>query len=438
MSMKISDVKAIEILDSRGKPTIRTFIKLKDGSTYSSSVPSGASTGKHEAVELRDGDAKRHQGQGVLKAVKNVNKIIRPAVIGLEVADIAKIDRKLLKLDGTDNKRKLGANAILSVSQAVTRAAAASGNLPLWKFINQLFFNKKKPRFPRLMVNVINGGKHANWNFDIQEFMIVPTSNVPSQALQVAADIFQRLGNNLRKQKLSTLVGDEGGYSPVLPSNEQVLDEILTAAINCRFQNGNQFEFALDCAASEFYDKGRYILQKTGQRLTDDELRRYYLKLQKTYHIISFEDPFAEDDWENFQKLTSDAERCRQITLHGPKIFKKGRDPKTAQDQFIVVGDDLYVTNPKRIKKGIDLKASSAVLIKLNQIGTVTETIDAIKMTQRAGWKTIISHRSGETEDPFIADLAYGAGADFIKTGSVCRSERLAKYNRLIEIENKL
>lgn len=410
--MKISDIRAIEILDSRGKPTVRTFITLENGMITSSSVPSGASTGKHEAVELRDGE-KRHHGQGVQKAVHNVNELIKDKVVGMDIDDIQTIDETMLEIDGTENKAKLGANAILSVSQAAVKAAAQTQNIPVWKFIHHHFFNEQKPGFPRFMVNVVNGGKHAGWNFDIQEFMIVPNSDTPTKSAQIAAEIFQQLGKDLKKKKLSTLVGDEGGYSPLLSSNEQVLDSIVEAGNECDYANGSEYELALDCASTEFFDGTKYVLKKTNQEMSGDKLREYYLSLQKKYGIVSFEDPFSEDDWENFRIFTEKSE-----------------------NKFIVVGDDLFVTNPKRIQKGIENHSASAVLIKLNQIGSVTETVKAIKMTQENNWKAIISHRSGETEDTFIADLAYACHADFIKTGSMSRSERLAKYNRLIEIEN--
>lgn len=413
--MRISDIHAIEILDSRGKPTVRTFITLENGMVASSSVPSGASTGKHEAVELRDGDKNRHHGQGVQKAVENVNSLIKQKVKGMNVNDIAELDRVMLEIDGTENKAKLGANAILSVSQAAVRAGALANNLPLWKFIHQTFFSAHKPQFPRLMVNIVNGGKHAGWNFDIQEFMIVPTTNIPSKSTQVAAEIFHQLGKNLKKQKLSTLVGDEGGFSPLLSSNEDVIDNIITSGQELNYKNGSEFELALDCASTEFFEGGKYIMKKTNQELSGEELLKYYLQLQEKYHVCSYEDPFSEDDWDNFRKFT-----------------------EASNNKYIVVGDDLFVTNPKRIQKGIENHSANAVLVKLNQIGSVTETVQAIKMTKDNGWKAIISHRSGETEDTFIADLAYACAADFIKTGSMSRSERLAKYNRLIEIENNL
>lgn len=414
--MKITSLNAIEILDSRGKPTVRTFVTLEDGSVHSASVPSGASTGSHEAHELRDGDKSRHLGQGVLTAVKNVNEIIAKKIVGQQVTEPSEIDTIMIALDGTEHKSKLGANAILSVSLAVNRAAAHTKNLPLWQFINEYYFGsiERKPSFPRLMVNVVNGGKHAGWNFDIQEFMIMPIPTIPTQSTRIAAEIFQQLGKNLKQKKLSTLVGDEGGYSPALSSNEEVFQIIEESASQLGYERNKDFNFAVDVAASEFYENNSYVLKKTHETKSSEEMIKLYSKIGQEYNIQSFEDPFAEDDWEAFTQFTALAQKF----------------------QFQVVGDDLLVTNPKRIEKAIKEKAANAVLIKLNQIGSVTETIDAIKMAIQAGWKFIISHRSGETEDAFIADFAYGTGADMIKTGSMSRSERLAKYNRLLEIEN--
>ena len=411
--MHISSLNALEILDSRGKPTVRVFLTLENGRQFRSSVPSGASTGAHEAVELRDGDMKRHFGQGVLTAVKHVNEVIAPALKGMYVLDQRKIDEKMITLDGTENKAKLGANAILAVSMAVAKAAAAVQGKKRWEYLHDAFFADRTPNFPRLMVNVVNGGKHAGWNFDIQEFMIVPKSNVPTVSTRIAAEIFQQLGKNLKKKKLSTLVGDEGGYSPALSSNEEVLSEITLAASDAGYTNTKDFGFALDSAATEFFKEGKYVMQKTGEVLTPDQLTEFYAKIGQKYNIESFEDPFAEDDWTAFKKFTEMAVKY----------------------QFQVVGDDLLVTNPKRIKQGIDEKAANAVLVKVNQIGSLSETVDAIRMAQDAGWKIAISHRSGETEDNFIADLAYACGAEFIKTGSMSRSDRLSKYNRLLEIE---
>jgi enolase len=410
--MKIKSIKSIEILDSRGKPTIRTFVQLEDGSMHKSSVPSGASTGAHEAVELRDGDPRRHLGQGVLNAVKNVNDLIAPNLIGLEASDIEKIDAKMIEIDGSDNKGRLGANAILSVSMACAIAHSTSSKTPLWRFLHEKFFPRRQPDFPRLMVNIVNGGKHASWNFDIQEFMIVAKSNKPSVSTRLSAEVFQQLGKLIKKQKLSTLVGDEGGYSPALSSNEAVLGQILEATQIAGYKNTIDFGFALDCAATEFYKDGKYTMQKTGETLTPDQLINFYKNIGDKYNIESFEDPFAEDDWSAWQKFTAET-----------------------NSKYIIVGDDLLVTNPKRIERGIREKSANAVLIKLNQIGTITETVRAIRVAQDSRWKIAVSHRSGETEDNFISDLAYACGAEFIKTGSMSRSDRLSKYNRLLEIE---
>lgn len=413
--MKIKDISAIQILDSRGNPTVRTFITLEDGSIHSSSVPSGASTGSHEAVELRDEDKSKYMGKGVLKAVENVNTKIKSAIIGME-ADPNSIDNKLLELDGTPNKANLGANAILSVSLAICRAASHAEGKPLWKFLNSYYFAGKPVGFPQLLVNIVNGGKHADWNFDIQEFMVVPNSNTPSESVRIAAEIFHSLGKVLKQKGLSTLVGDEGGYSPKLNSNEEVLQTIVEAASQAGYKNVTDYRLSLDVASTEFFKDGKYELKKQNKWLTPEELTEYYSTIGQEYKVLSFEDPFAEDDWASWTKFSEMAD-----------TFK-----------FTVIGDDLFVTNPKRIQQRIDEKAANAVLVKVNQIGTMKETAEAINMTHEAGWKTAISHRSGETEDSFIADLAYACGSEFIKTGSMSRSERLSKYNRLLEIENNL
>ena len=413
--MKITNIHAIEILDSRGNPTVRSFLTLEDGSIHSSSVPSGASTGSHEAAELRDGDSKRYGGKGVQKAVENVNNAIKNVVVGMN-ADPDSVDSRLIDLDGTHDKSRLGANAILSVSQAIVRAAAHVEKEPLWGYMNEYYFSGTKPSFPQLLVNIVNGGKHASWNFDIQEFMVVPNSKVPSESIRIAAEIFHSLGKTLKDKQLSTLLGDEGGYSPDLSSNEEVMDTILSAGKNAGYENVKDFRISLDVASTEFFEKGKYEFKKQNKWLTPQELTEYYSQIGQKYFILSFEDAFAEDDWDAHKNFTDMAER-----------FK-----------FITIGDDLFVTNPERIARGIKGKAANAVLVKVNQIGTIKETAEAINMTRRAGWKTAISHRSGETEDSFIADLAYSCGSEFIKTGSMARSERLAKYNRLLEIENNL
>lgn len=410
--MKITNLAALEILDSRGNPTVRTIVTLEDGTTHASSVPSGASTGSHEAVELRDEDNTRYMGKGVLNAVENVNTTIKEEIVGME-ADPNTIDELMLHLDGTPNKAKLGANAILSVSQAVVKAAAHAKGQPLWKFMNEYYFNSSPVGFPQLLVNIVNGGKHASWNFDIQEFMVVPNTKTPSESVRIAAEIFHNLGKVLKEKKLSTLLGDEGGYSPLLSSNEEVLDTIIAAAKNAGYENVIDYRLSLDVASTEFFKDGKYEFKKQNKWLTPEELTAYYQEIGQKYFILSFEDAFSEDDWASWTHFTDMAEKF----------------------QFITIGDDLLVTNPERIKRAIDEKAANAVLVKVNQIGSIKETVEAINMSHAAGWKTAISHRSGETEDSFIADLAYACASEFIKTGSMARSERLAKYNRLLEIE---
>ena len=410
--MKIVNIKAIEILDSRGNPTLRTFITLDNGVAACSSVPSGASTGSHEAVELRDNDIKRYGGLGVLKAVNNVNSLIKNSLINQE-ADPKKIDETIIALDGTENKSRLGANAILSVSQALIKAAALSKKLPLWQFINEYYFNGEKSLMPKMMFNVVNGGKHANWNFDIQEFIIIPSRQLVSQSIKMASEIYHSIKKTLKEKKLSTLVGDEGGFSPALKSNEEAFQLIIDSAKQVGYENGKDFKLGIDGAASEFFQAGKYILKKDSQEITGDELIKYYLQIENKYGVYSFEDVFAEDDWENWTK------------------FKIQLDPNK-----LLVGDDLFCTNTKRMKTGQEKQAANAVIIKPNQIGTIYETVEAIKLAKQYGWAVAVSHRSGETEDSFIADLAYAASADFLKTGAPCRSDRTTKYNRLIEIEN--
>ncbi|PJC34086.1 phosphopyruvate hydratase, partial [Candidatus Roizmanbacteria bacterium CG_4_9_14_0_2_um_filter_35_15] len=380
--MKIVNIKAIEILDSRGNPTLRTFITLDNGVAACSSVPSGASTGSHEAVELRDNDIKRYGGLGVLKAVNNVNSLIKNSLINQE-ADPKKIDETIIALDGTENKSRLGANAILSVSQALIKAAALSKKLPLWQFINEYYFNGEKPLMPKMMFNVVNGGKHANWNFDIQEFIIIPSRQLVSQSIKMASEIYHSIKKTLKEKKLSTLVGDEGGFSPALKSNEEAFQLIIDSAKQVGYENGKDFKLGIDGAASEFFQAGKYILKKDSQEITGDELIKYYLQIENKYGVYSFEDVFAEDDWENWTK------------------FKIQLDPNK-----LLVGDDLFCTNTKRMKTGQEKQAANAVIIKPNQIGTIYETVEAIKLAKQYGWAVAVSHRSGETEDSFIADLA--------------------------------
>ncbi|NTU46016.1 phosphopyruvate hydratase [Candidatus Roizmanbacteria bacterium] len=411
--MKISRLSALEILDSRGRPTVRAFIELEDGSRHSASVPSGASTGSHEAVERRDNNPSHYLSQGVQNAVHSIETELNDLLKNKEVSDIQSIDEEMIQADGTENKSRLGANALLAVSLAAVRAASYAEKKPVWQFIHDSLMPDSTPRFPRCMTNVVNGGKHASWNFDIQEFMVVPMSETPSMFVEVASTIFHTLGAHLKKLGCSTLVGDEGGFSPALSSNEEVFQVLIASAKEAGYENGVDYQLAIDAAASEFYEQGAYLFKKEQKTLSGEELIEFYLALQKKYALFSFEDPFQEDDWEHFQKFTE----------------------KVNDLDCLVVGDDLFVTNAKRIQVGIDKKAANTVLIKVNQIGTLSETIEAIRLARSANWDVIISHRSGETEDSFIADLAYGVGADFIKTGSMSRSERLAKYNRLLEIE---
>ncbi|KKP87089.1 MAG: Enolase [Candidatus Roizmanbacteria bacterium GW2011_GWA2_35_8] len=413
--MKIKDIEAIEILDSRGNPTLRTFVTLEDGTVGSSSVPSGASTGVHEAVELRDNDLKRYQGKGMYKAINNVNDNISKKIVNVEFNHPEEIDSLMINLDGTTNKVLLGANAILSVSQAIIRALSISRKLPLWKFINELYFKEITPSFPKIMSNVINGGKHAGWNFDIQEFMIIPQKQLPSESLRIASEIYHSIKKSLKERGLSTLVGDEGGFSPLLNSNEEVFQLIVASADLVGYKNRKEYRLAIDAAATEFFSDGKYILKKDGREVSGEELIKYYLDLSNKYQVYSFEDVFAEDDWDNWSKFKSEL---------NPNDF--------------LIGDDLYCTDTKRMKIGFDKKSTNAVLIKLNQIGSVKETVEAIKLAKQYGWAVAVSHRSGETEDSFIADLAYASAADFLKTGAPARSDRVAKYNRLIEIESGL
>ncbi len=408
--MKIHSVHAIQILDSRGNPTIEVYVELQNGVVGKASVPSGASTGSHEKVELRDGDKSKFEGKGVRKADKNINSEINKILKGHDIRMLQEVDEKMIELDGTENKSRLGANAILAVSLASARALSNHKKEPLWKTLNEYYFPETKPQFLKLMVNIVNGGAHANWNFDIQEFMIIPQNESPSKAVEIAQEVFQALGELLKKENLLTLKGDEGGYSPDLKSNEEVF-EIIHRAVKLS-NHEHEIKYGVDVAASELFKEGEYLFKKQNKTLTAQELSAYYHKLQTTYGIFSFEDPFAENDWSNFSTFT-----------------------KNFGGTGLIVGDDLYTTDPLRIQKGIAQKATNAVLIKPNQIGTLKETVDAIKLSKEANMKVVISHRSGETEDSFIADLSYACDADYLKAGSMSRSERLAKYNRLIEIE---
>jgi len=413
MTSPIQTLSAYEILDSRGYPTLRVVATLKDGHVGIASVPSGASTGRHEALELRDGDMSRYGGKGVLKAVSNVNDIIRGRLAGMAAAPQDAIDAALIALDGTENKTRLGANAILGVSMAVARAAAASSGAPLYRYLG----GNSAARLPVPMMNVINGGRHAQNSLDFQEFMIVPHGAPDfAEALRYGAETFHALHDLLHKAGYSTAVGDEGGFAPNLKTIEEACELIVAAIRKAGLHPGDDVAIALDPAASSFAEDSRYVFAKSGNKiLTRDELLALYDRLTITYPIVSIEDGFAEDDWDGFRLQTA-----------------------TCGNRIQIVGDDLYVTNPRFIQKGIESGATNAVLIKLNQIGTVTETVKAVQMCQNARWAYVISHRSGETEDTFIADFAVAMGGGQIKAGSLSRSERLAKYNRLLEIEREL
>ena len=408
----IENIKAREILDSRGNPTLEVEVALSDGTTGQAAVPSGASTGKYEAVELRDGDASRFNGLGVLKAVTNVNEHIAPAIIGMSATDQAAIDHKLTELDGTDNKSHLGANAILGTSLAIAHAGANFLNMALYHYLGGV----TTYILPVPMMNILNGGKHAANSTDFQEFMVVPAgASSFSHALQMGTEVYHSLKEVLKDKGLDTNVGDEGGFAPSLSSNKQAIEAVLSAIEKAGYKLGKDCFIALDPAASEFYKDGQYILTKEGVSFTTKEMVDYYVKWVSSYPIISIEDGLAEDDWDGWQLLTKEL---------GGKIQ--------------LVGDDLYVTSVDRLNKGIRLKASNSILIKPNQIGTLTETIAAIKTAQQAGWTTVVSHRSGETEDTTISDLAVGLNTGLIKAGAPCRSERIAKYNRLLRIEDEL
>ena len=404
--MKIKEIQAREILDSRSNPTIEVKMILDDGSYSISSVPSGASTGSKEALELRDKDVRYH-GKGVLKAVENVNNKIAPLLIGMELNQ-SEIDKKMLEFDGTENKSNLGANAILGVSLCTLKCLAKVDNKELFEYVSDGIYNMPIP-----MINVINGGAHADNNLDIQEFMLVPVQNTEKERIRCASEIFITLKGLLKEMKLSTGVGDEGGFAPNLDSNEKALDLLVDAIKKSNYIPGKDVYLALDCAASEFFDNGLYHIDN--KNLTKDELLDYYIYLIKKYPIISIEDPFEENDYDSFRKLS-----------------------ENFNNKIMIVGDDLFVSSAKYLEQGINNQAGNAILLKANQVGTITEFFQTIKLAKENNYKTIISHRSGETLDTFIADLGVGLNIDFIKTGSVSRGERIAKYNRLMEIEEKL
>ncbi len=411
----IKDIKAREILDSRGNPTIEADVILADGTLGRATAPSGASTGSREALELRDGDKSYYLGKGVQKAVANVNEIIRPALLGKDVSEQTAIDNLMIELDGTANKEKLGANAILSVSLAVAKAAALSQKLPLHQYIANLR-QQTSLTMPVPMMNILNGGEHADNTVDIQEFMIEPVGfNSFSDALQAGAEIFHSLKSVLKGQGLNTAVGDEGGFAPNLRSNEEALVVIMQAIEKAGYTAGKEIYLALDCASSEFYKNGQYVLAGEGKSFDSQGFSDYLANLTKQYPIISIEDGLDESDWDGWAYLTEQL---------GNKVQ--------------LVGDDLFVTNPKILQEGIDKNIANAILIKFNQIGTLSETLDAIYLAKDNGYATVISHRSGETADSTIADLAVGTSAGQIKTGSLCRSDRIAKYNQLLRIQEMI
>lgn len=399
-----------EILDSRGNPTVEVEVKTADGNVGRAAVPSGASTGAHEACELRDGDPKRFLGKGVYKAVDNVREKIAPEVVGLNVFEQVYIDKVLRDIDGTENKSNLGANAILGVSLACAQAGAKDANLPLYRYVG----GSQACRLPVPLMNVLNGGAHANNGLDIQEFMIVPTvNNSFAESLRAGSEIFHTLKKILNEKGLSTAVGDEGGFAPVLKSNEEALELLMIAIHKAGYEAGQNVFLALDVAATELFKDGKYTWEKN--KITGLELQSVYKKWSEKFPMVSIEDGFSEDDWESWVSATANM-----------------------GNQMQLVGDDLFVTNPKRLKMGLEKKAANALLVKVNQIGTLTETFDAVNLAQRNKMKTIMSHRSGETEDVIIADLAVALGCHQIKTGSLCRGERTAKYNQLLRIEEDL
>jgi enolase len=408
----IEYVQAREVLDSRGNPTVEVEVFLEDGGVGRAIVPSGASTGEHEALELRDNDEKRYLGKGVLKAVENVNEVLCIELLDLDAFDQMSIDNTLIELDGTPNKSKYGANALLGVSMAVARAAADSLGVPLYRYLGGIYAHT----LPVPMMNVLNGGAHANWNVDIQEFMIVPAGFKSfHEALRAGVEVFHNLKSVLKKAGHVVSVGDEGGFAPALKSNEQALQFIMQAIESAGYKPGKDIVIALDPASSEFYKDGVYVLRSEKKKLSSSDMIDYYGTLVDKYPIVSIEDGLAEDDWKGWSDMT-----------------------KKLGNKIQIVGDDIFVTNIDRLSKGIKKGIANAILIKLNQIGTITETFAAIEMAHKAGYKTIISHRSGETEDTIIADVAVAVNAGQIKTGSASRTDRIAKYNQLLRIEEEL
>jgi enolase len=419
MKEKIDYIHAMEILDSRGNPTLHVSVMLKNGQTGSASVPSGASTGIHEALELRDGDPKRYRGKGVQKAIKNVNIKIAKALKGMDVMDLTAIDNTMRILDGTVNKHKLGANAILGVSMACAHAGAKRAKKPLYMHLRKMYgIQEKKYKLPTPLMNVFNGGAHADTNLDMQEFIVVPHAwKKFSRQLQAGTEIFHALGDILRKDGLDTDVGNEGGYAPDVGKTEQALEYLVKAIKKAKYKPGKEVSLGIDVAASEFFNTktGKYVIKTDRRKLTADGMIELFGEWIKKYPMLSLEDPLDQDAWEDWTKM---------MTAHGKKVM--------------IIGDDFYVTNPERIARGIEERCSNAVLIKMNQIGTMSETMEAIKLAKAHRQKVVISHRSGETSDTTIADLAVAVNAEYIKTGAPSRSERLAKYNRLLEIEEQL
>lgn len=408
----ISSIRAREILDSRGNPTLEVEVALASGGRGLAAVPSGASTGIHEAIELRDGDAKRYGGKGVLRAVDNVNKVIAPELVGMDALRQTEIDELMCRLDGTANKGNLGANAILGVSLAVAKAAADALGLPLYRYIG----GTSARTLPVPMMNILNGGKHATDSTDLQEFMVMPVGACSfAEGLRWGVEIYQSLKKVLASKGLNTNVGDEGGFAPSLSSNVQAIELILEATERAGYKPGEDVWIALDPAASEIYENGRYHLRRENRVLTSDEMVGFYVEWLAKFPIISIEDGLAEDDWEGWAKLV-----------------------EAVGDKVQIVGDDLLVTHVERVQKAIDTRAANALLCKVNQIGTLTEAVAAVEMAHRAGWSCIVSHRSGETEDTTIADIAVALNTGQIKTGAPCRSDRVAKYNRLLRIEEEL
>ena len=417
MSTKIARVSGREVLDSRGNPTVEADVVLEGGARGRAAVPSGASTGEHEALELRDGDKSRYQGKGVLKAVSNINALLAGAVRGMDAADQPALDAKMIELDGSPNKGKLGANAILAVSMAAARAAAQQLGMPVYRYLARFSSAGGAETLPVPMMNILNGGAHADNSVDFQEFMVMPVGAASfSEALRMGVEVFHHLKAVLKKRGHATSVGDEGGFAPNLSSNDEAIELVLEAIGAAGYRPGEQVAIALDPAASEFYVDGKYVFKKSDKSARGpDEMVAYWANWARQYPIVSLEDGMAEDDWTGWTRLTKELGGKMQL-----------------------VGDDLFVTNVERLRRGISENVANAILIKLNQIGTVTETIEAMELARRAGYASVVSHRSGETEDTFIADLAVATSAGQIKTGSASRTDRVAKYNQLLRIEEEL